>query len=48
MYYDKPLNDFERFVSDKNNILNLVNNDNYRYNIALLVDDFRIFICENN
>ena len=47
VYYDKPLNDFERLVSDKNNIVNLINNDNYRHNITLLVKDFEILICEN-
>ena len=45
-YYNKPLNDFERLVSLRNNIVNLINNDNYKRNITLLVDDFRIFICE--
>ena len=48
VYYNKPLNDFERLVSVKNNIVNLINNDNYRHNITLLVDDFKILICEND
>ena len=46
VYYNKPLNDFECLVSVKNDIVNLINNDNYKYNTTLLVDDFRIFICE--
>ena len=48
VYYNKPLNDFERLVSVRNNIVNLINNDNYKHNMTLLVDDFRIFICEND
>ena len=46
VYYNKPLNDFECLVSVRNNTVNLINNDNYKYNTTLLVDDFRIFICE--
>ena len=48
MYYNKPLSDFEHLVSVRNNIVNLINNDNYKHNITLLVDDFRISICEND
>ena len=49
MYYNKPLNDFKRLVSDKNNnVLNLINKDNYRHNMTLLVSDLNILICENN
>ena len=48
VYYNKPLNDFEHLVSVRNNIVNLINNDNYKHNITLLVDDFRISICEND
>ena len=48
VYRKKPLNCFERLVSVKNNIVNLINNDNHNHNISLLVDDFNILICENN
>ena len=44
---NKPLNDFERLVSVKNNTVNSINNDNHKRNITLLVDNFRVFICEN-
>ena len=48
VYYNKPLSDFKRLESAKNNnIVNLINN-NYRHKVALLVDDYRIFICEDN
>ena len=46
VYYKKFLNNFEPLVSVRNNTVNLVNNDECKYNISLLVDDFRIFICE--
>ena len=46
--YNKPLNDFERLVTVRNNIVNLICNDNYKHKITLLVDDFRTFICEND
>ena len=48
VYHKKPLNCFERLVSVKNNIVNLINNDNHNHNITLLVDDVNIFIYENN
>ena len=48
VYRKKPLNCFERLVSVKNNIVNLINNDNHNHNITLLVDDVNIFIYENN
>ena len=35
VYYNKPLNDFERLVSVSNNIINLINNDNYKHIITL-------------
>ena len=48
-YYNKPLKDFKRLVYVENNsIVNLINNNNYRNNIKLLVDDFYIFISGNN
>ena len=49
MYYNKPLNNFKRLVSVKNNsIVNLINKNDYRHNITLLVNDFNIRICGNN
>ena len=33
VYHNKPLNNFGRSVSVKNNIVNLIKNDNYRHNI---------------
>ena len=47
VYYNKFLNNFEPLVSARNNIVNLINNDERKY-ITLLVHDFRIFICEND
>ena len=44
----KILNDFNRMVSIRNNIVNLINNDNYEHNITLLVDYYKIFICQND
>ena len=44
--YYKILNYFNRFVSVKNNIVNLINNDKRKHDITLLIDDIRIFICE--
>ena len=46
MYYNKFLNNFEPLVSVRNNTVNLINNDERKYNITLLVNDFRMFICE--
>ena len=34
--------------SDRNNIVNLINNDNYKHDITLLVDNSKIFICEKD
>ena len=46
--YDKPFKDFKRLVYDEKNIIvSLINNDNYRHNIKLLVNDFNILICED-
>ena len=48
LYYKKPLNNFERLVSVKNNIVNLIDDDNnHKHNITLLVDNINIFVCEN-
>ena len=44
--YYKILNYFNRFVSVKNNIVNLINSDKRKHDITLLIDDIRIFICE--
>ena len=47
--YLKILNDFNHIEeSDRSDIVNLINNDNHKHNITLLVDDYRIFICEND
>ena len=40
------LNDFNRFVSVENNIVNLINNDKHKHDTTLLIDDIRMFICE--
>ena len=38
--YYKILNDFDHIEkSDRNNIVNLINNDNYKHDITLLVDN---------
>ena len=38
VYYDKPLKDFKRLVYDeKNVIVSLINNDNYRHNIKKII-----------
>ena len=46
--FESRCSHFDRFVSVRNNIVNLINNDNYKHKITLLADDFRIRICENN
>ena len=45
LYYRKPFNHFERLLSDKNNIVNSIDNDNYNNDITLLVNNHRILIC---
>ena len=47
VYYKKPLNYFERLVLVKDNIVNLINNDNHNHNITLLADNINIFVWEN-
>ena len=54
LYYRKPFNNFECLVFVKNNIVNLINNDDCDIkpllsvkNITLLVDNINISICEN-
>ena len=38
LYYKKPFNYFERLASVKNNIVNLINNDNnHKHNITILI-----------
>ena len=44
IYYNIRFNDFKRLVSVQNNIVNLINKDNHRYNITLLVNDSNIHI----
>ena len=45
--YYKILNDFDHIEkSDRNNIVNLINNDNYKHDMTSLVDDSKIFICK--
>ena len=43
----KILSDLNRIESDRNDIVNLINNDGYKHDITLLVDGSKIFICEN-
>ena len=42
VHYNKVLNYFERLVSVRNNIVNLIHNDKRKYNITLLVDYYKI------
>ena len=46
IHYNIPFNDFKRLVSVKNNIVNLINKDNHKHNITLLVNDFNIRIYD--
>ena len=41
------LGDIDRIESDRNDIINLINNDGYKHDITLLVDDSKIFNCKN-
>ena len=45
--YYKILSDLNRIEFDRNDIVNLINNDGYKHDITLLVDGSKIFICEN-
>ena len=45
LYYRKPFNHFEHLVSDRNNIVNSIDNDNYNNDIILLVNNCKILIC---
>ena len=48
LYYKYLLNDFEHLVSVKNNIVNLINNDNnHKHKLTLLGDNINIFVCKN-
>ena len=45
--YYKILNDFDHIEkSDRNNIVNLINNNNYNHDMTSLVDDSKIFVYE--
>ena len=47
--YYKILNYFDCIEkSNRKNSVNLINNDNYKLEITLLVDDSKIFICEKD
>ena len=47
--YYKISNDFDHFEkSDRNNIVNLINNHNYNHDITSLVDDSKIFVYEKD
>ena len=46
MYY-KILSDLNHIESDRNDIANLINNDGYKHDITLLVDESKIFNCKN-
>ena len=39
--------DIDRIESDRNDIINLINNDGYKHDVTLLVEDSKIFICKN-
>ena len=45
--YCKILSDLNCIESDRNDIENLNNNDGYKHDITLLVEESKIFICEN-
>ena len=45
--YYKILSDLDHIKSDRNDIVILINNDGYKYDITLLVNDSKIFISEN-
>ena len=45
--YYKILSDLDPTESNRNDIVNLINNDGYEHEITLLVDVSKIFICEN-
>ena len=45
--YYKILSDLNRIESDRNDIVNLINNDGYKHDITLLVDQSKISICES-
>ena len=45
--YYKILGDIDRIESGRNNIVNLIDSDNRKHHIALLVDNSKIFMCES-
>ena len=49
IYYNIPFNDFKHLVSVKHNyIVNLINKDNRKHNITLLVNDSNILFTKHN
>ena len=46
MYY-KILSDLNHIESDRNDIANFINNDGYKHDITLLVEESKIFNCKN-
>ena len=42
----KNLGDIDHIESDRNDIVNLIDSDNRKDDITLLVDNSKIFICE--
>ena len=45
--YYKILGNIDRIESDRNDIVNLIDSDNCKYDITLLIDNSKIFICES-
>ena len=45
--YYKILGDIDCIESDRNDIVNLIDSDNYKHDIILLADTSKIFICES-
>ena len=45
--YYKILSDLNHIESDRNDIANLINNDGYKHDITLLVEESKIFNCKN-
>ena len=45
--YYKILVDIDHIESDRNDIANLIDSDNRKHDMTLLVDNSKIFICES-
>ena len=45
--YYKILSDLNHIESDRNDIANLINNDGYKHDITLLIEESKIFNCKN-